>query len=114
MRLFVGIDLPAEVKQTLLKFQSELRYLGVDGSWKSLDNFHVTLEFLGELELDRVSVLTDILKKVASNYKPFELTIGGLEAFPSLKKAHTIWTAVNGNLAELNRLKYDLHHELKS
>ena len=114
MRLFVGIDLPTDVKQTLLVFQSELRHLGVDGFWKSLDNFHITLEFLGELEIDRVSVLTEILTEVASEYKPFELTIGGLGAFPSLKRAHTLWTAVRGNLTELNRLKHDLHHKLKS
>lgn len=113
MRLFVGVDLSAEIKQTLLRFQSELRHLGVHGFWKSLDNFHITLEFLGELEIDKVSVLTETLTNVASNYKPFELTIGGLGAFPSFKQAHTLWTGVRGNLAELNRLRHELHHELK-
>jgi len=113
MRLFVGVDLPAEIKQTILKFQSELRHLGVNGFWKSLDNLHITLEFLGELEPDKISALTETLTKVASNYKPFRLTIGGLGAFSSLKQPHTLWTAVSGSLTELNRLRYDLHHELK-
>lgn len=31
MRLFIGINLPNEIKQTLLEFQSELRQLGVRG-----------------------------------------------------------------------------------
>ena len=35
MRLFVGIDLPIVLKQTLLEFQSELRQLRVNASWKS-------------------------------------------------------------------------------
>jgi 2'-5' RNA ligase len=113
MRIFIGVDLPAEIKQTLLRFQSELRYLGVDGFWKSLDNFHITLEFLGELERDKVSVLMESLTKVASKYRPFGLTIGGLGGFPSLNQAHTLWTAVSGNLVELNQLRDDLHHELK-
>jgi RNA 2',3'-cyclic 3'-phosphodiesterase len=113
MRLFVGIDLPLEIKQTLLKFQSELRALGVNGSWKSPDNFHITLEFLGELELDKLSVLTETLTKVAGNYRRFGLSIGGIGAFPSLKKPHTLWTAVSGSLTELNRLRQELHHELQ-
>ena len=113
MRLFVGVDLPVEIKQTLLKFQSELRDLGVNGSWKSLDNFHITLEFLGEIESDKISILTETLTNVASNYKPFELTISGIGAFPSLKQPHTLWTAICGSLNELNRLRHDLHHELQ-
>jgi 2'-5' RNA ligase len=113
MRLFVGIDLPSEIKRTLLEFQSELRELGVNGSWKSPDNFHITLEFLGELESDKLSVLSETLTKIAGNYRRFGLSIGGIGAFPSLKRPHTLWTAVSGSLTELNRLKQDLHQELK-
>ncbi|MDR3585929.1 MAG: hypothetical protein P4L59_11490 [Desulfosporosinus sp.] len=53
------------------------------------------------------------LTKIASTYKPFGLTIGGLGGFPSLNQAHTLWTAVSGNLAELNQLNHDLHMNLK-
>jgi len=113
MRLFVGCDLPDEIKQSILRFQSELRHLGVNGVWKSLDNFHITLKFLGELELDKISVLKETLSVVASNHNPFGLTIGGLGAFPSLKKPQTLWTAVGGGLTELNRLRHDMHQELQ-
>lgn len=113
MRLFVGVDLPAEMKQTLLEFQSELKHLGVNGFWKSQDNFHITLEFLGELEPDRIALLSETLSKVGSNFKPFELTIGGIGAFPSLKQPHTLWTAVSGSLSELHRLRNELHHEFQ-
>ncbi|MHB8074134.1 RNA 2',3'-cyclic phosphodiesterase [Desulfosporosinus fructosivorans] len=114
MRIFVGIDLPAQIKQDLVRLQSELRLLGVNGGWKSLDNLHITLEFLGELDPNKIVVLAETLKQVASNYKPFALTISGLGAFPSLKRPHTLWTAVSGDLIELNQLRNELHHELKS
>lgn len=114
MRLFIGIDLPTEIKQVLLEFQLELRHLGVNGSWKLKDNFHITLEFLGELDHSFVPELNQILLKVAGNYRPFKLNIGGVGAFPSLKRPHTLWTALNGSLTELNRLKDDLHCELKN
>ena len=113
MRLFIGIDLSASIKQTIVQFQSELRGFGVNGSWKSLDNLHITLEFLGEIELDKIPAITETLTKVACNYKSFWLTIGGLGAFPTLKQPHTLWTAVSGGLSELNQLKYALHEALK-
>lgn len=84
MRVFVGIDLPIEIRRTLLEFQLELRQLGVKGSWKSLDNLHITLEFLGELEPNVIPTLNETLSKVARNYEPFTLGIGGLGGFPSI------------------------------
>lgn len=112
MRLFIGVDLPAEIKQALIGFQSELRHLGVTGSWKSEDNLHITLEFLGELDSSLIPVLTQTLIKVANNCRPFELNISGIGAFPSFKRPHTLWTALSGSLTELNRLKDELHREL--
>jgi 2'-5' RNA ligase len=112
MRLFVGINLPNEIKQTLLEFQSELRQLGVRGGWKSQENFHITLEFLGELDLKHIPTLRGILTKVAKNNKPFKLNIGGLGAFPSINRAHTLWTSIGESLDELNRLRDEIHTEL--
>lgn len=112
MRLFIGIDLSTEIKANLLEFQSELRQLGVSGSWKSQENFHITLEFLGELESSSVPILTEILSKVARNIEPFMLNLEGLGAFPSMSRPHTLWTAVNGNLNGLNHLRDEIHSEL--
>lgn len=113
MRLFVGLDLPYELKETLLQFQSELRSLGVMGAWKSQDNLHLTLEFLGELEKDEVTTLTEALFKVARHNKPFKLSIGGIGAFPTMKRPHTLWTALKGSLSELSRLRDEIHLELE-
>lgn len=114
MRLFIGLDLPAEIKQALLDYQSELRSLGVNGSFKSQDNFHITLEFLGELDEDKIPALNEVLSKVASHYKPFDLNITGVGAFPSFKRPNTLWTAVKGCLNELNGLRNELHRELQT
>lgn len=112
MRLFIGIDLPEELKIALLAFQSELKELGVKGSWKAPENFHITLEFLGELDPSTLPLLTETLSLVVCNHKPFSLDIGGLGAFPSWKRPHTVWTSVRGGLTELDKLRGELHREL--
>ena len=112
MRLFVGIDLPYELKENLLQFQSELRSLGVKGSWKSKENFHLTLEFLGELDQENIITLTEALSKVARHNKPFKLGLGGIGVFPTMTRPHTLWTAPTGSLSELSRLRDEIHLEL--
>lgn len=112
MRLFIGIDLPDEIKQTLLEFQSDLRHHGVNGLWKSEENFHITLEFLGELELNTLPIIIETLSKGASKHTRFKLNIGGLGAFPAFKRPHTLWTGVSGSLNELYQLRDEIHTEL--
>lgn len=112
VRLFVGIYLPKVIKQSLLEFQSELRQLGISGSWKLLENFHITLEFLGELDFNAIPALTDTLFKAVRDNKSFVLNIGGLGVFPSLNRPNTLWTTVKGGLLELNRLQNEIHVEL--
>jgi len=112
MRLFIGIDLPPELKQAMRDLQVELRKLGVEGYWKSPENFHITLEFLGELDPKRVTSLKETLTRVVPSHRPFSLNIAGLGGFPSMRRPHTLWTAVSGNLSELNRLRDKIHADL--
>jgi 2'-5' RNA ligase len=114
MRTFIGIDLPVQVKQNLLILQSELKQLGIKGFWKHQDNFHITLEFLGEVEPGKIAVIENILAKTASNHNKFALKLNGLGAFPSLTRPHTLWTAINGDIKRLYNLQRDIHLELLS
>lgn len=113
MRLFIGIDLPKEIKHNLLELQGDLRKIGVGGSWKSQESFHITLEFLGEQQPHCVPILTGALAEAARNREPFTLGINGLGAFPSFERPHTLWTALNGSLHALHSLRDDIHRELK-
>ncbi len=49
MRLFIGIDLPDSIKQTLFEFQTILKAMGLKGAWKTRESMHITLEFLGDI-----------------------------------------------------------------
>lgn len=112
MRLFIGIDLPEELRLAIYQFQSELRQLGVRGSWKVPKNLHITLEFLGELEPHTILPLQKALVKVAAHHLPFSLSIGGLGVFPSWKRPHTLWTAVSSGFDALHKVRDELHQEL--
>lgn len=112
MRLFIGIDLPDTIKQNLFIFQTNLKSMGLNGSWKSKDALHITLEFLGELPPESIPCLTQILKNSITNKKQFRLQVRGLNAFPSFKRPHTLWVGVGGNIKTLLLIWNDVHSEL--
>lgn len=74
MRLFVGIDLPAAVKDQLVQLQG-----GIPAArWTTRQQMHLTLFFLGET--DRMQEIGAAL--AALQVAPFELTLAGVGRFP--------------------------------
>lgn len=112
MRLFIGIDIPETIRNSLAGLQNELKKRGIQGSWKYMGNFHVTLEFLGETNSSAIPVLAGVMQKAAGIQKMFSLSIGGIDAFPSLRNPKILWTGIHGDLTALHQVHDSLHAEL--
>ena len=50
MRLFIAVDLADNMKKSLVGTLHELKKQGIAGSYVPMQNFHVTLAFLGEVK----------------------------------------------------------------
>src|SRR5436305_13027326 len=71
-RLFTGLEIPAEIGQTL----SSLRG-GLPGArWIDPENYHVTLRFIGDIGGVSAHAIAPMLVRV--NRNPFEVTVMGL------------------------------------
>src|ERR1700755_1830987 len=74
-RLFTGLEIPAEIGQTL----SGLRG-GLPGArWIDPENYHVTLRFIGDIDGISANEIASMLFRV--NRKPFEVKLPGLTSF---------------------------------
>ena len=95
-RLFVGLDLPEDVKDRLLTLEA-----GVPGArWQDREQLHLTLRFIGEV--DQPDVL-DLVGKLGTLSMPgFSMKLSGTGQFGD-KRPHVIWAGVEEN-AELRRL----------
>jgi RNA 2',3'-cyclic 3'-phosphodiesterase len=87
-RLFVSIELPRSVTQSLSELDPHLR--GV--RWLAPEQMHLTLSFLG-------SVSEDIEEKLKTNlssieWKAFFLPLTGFGAFPGKGRPNVIWIGV--------------------
>jgi 2'-5' RNA ligase len=97
-RLFVALDLPDDVKQSL---EPLTRGLG-DVRWLGPEQQHLTLRFIGELDNGRMYDIAEALSLVAG--VPFELRLKGLGHFPPRGEPRVLWVGVEKN-AELAGLK---------
>src|SRR5580765_10220 len=71
-RLFTGLEVPAEIGQTL----SNLRG-GLPGArWIDPENYHVTLRFIGDIDGMSANEIASMLFRI--NRKPFEVKLEGL------------------------------------
>jgi RNA 2',3'-cyclic 3'-phosphodiesterase len=112
MRLYIGIDLPPRIKQSLFESQLRFKRLGIQGHWKTPESFHITLEFLGELPAESLPTLIDIMNDVLRDKKKFKLKIDRLGTFPTSHRGQIVWAGISGNRNILDEVWNDLHEEL--
>jgi len=82
MRMFIAIDFPREVKHRIRELQSLLRTDANAGRWKYIDNFHLTLKFLGEVDTGKMSDICGILHSICRDTAKFKLNVTHLDTFP--------------------------------
>src|SRR2546430_1319435 len=101
MRLFIALDIPAEVRARLTEYMERARKLAPDARWARVEGLHVTLKFVGEFSDARLEEMKTALAAVKA--APFEVTFKGVGFFPNTKAARVFWAAVDGG-EELPRL----------
>lgn len=61
MRLFIAIDFEDKIKDFLQQTVLELHTLGIAGNFTRQDNFHLTLNFIGETR--EISAIKEIMDR---------------------------------------------------
>jgi 2'-5' RNA ligase len=95
VRLFVSVDLPADLATALARAQRPLREApGV--RLVDPDRAHVTLRFLGDVPDDRLGAVERAVGDAvaAAGVGPFDATVGGLGVFPSLDRVRVVWAGL--------------------
>ncbi|MBI3684761.1 MAG: RNA 2',3'-cyclic phosphodiesterase [Acidobacteria bacterium] len=92
MRLFVGLELPQEVKDNLNRLLERLRP-AAGLRWGSVENLHITTKFVGEWPEERLEELKAGLGKV-NGHSPIPIEIRGLGWFPNPHNPRVFWAAV--------------------
>lgn len=117
IRAFIAIELPSAIQEKLGEVINRLKSQNSSAvRWVTPHNIHITLKFLGDVSINNLQVLTQILASEVSRFHPFEIRIGRLGAFPNLRQPRVVWVGVQappileniqrGIEAETRRLGY--------
>ncbi len=107
MRLFIGLTFPKKQRERIHRAARVLREEELPVRWVDLENYHVTLKFLGEVRPEDVPPIEAAMVKVASTTASFSAEFGGFGAFPTIRRPRMLWLGL-GATASLRCLKQDL------
>lgn len=108
VRAFLAIVIPPTIQRALAQHITRLQRLtGANLRWVAAENIHLTLKFLGKVETSRLEILQNAVRQVCAEQARFEISIGGLGAFPSLHRPRVLWVGVQAP-PELARLQQNL------
>jgi 2'-5' RNA ligase len=99
-RVFIAINLPAEIKKQLASYQSQWPELPV--RWAKADNLHITLEFLGYLTDEEVLKTCQKTKELAASCKPFTVLLNKICYGPPQKMPPRMVWVMGEKIKELN------------
>ena len=114
LRLFIAADLPPDVLEDINNALAPLRARPEVASarWTVPANQHITLKFLGWVDAGVVDEVADALASVASTHEPSTITLTGLGAFPSERRARVLWVGLDDRAGLLAALAGDLESAL--
>jgi RNA 2',3'-cyclic 3'-phosphodiesterase len=119
-RIFISIGLPDKIKNKIAELQEEIdrSFSYSCGSspikWTKKDNLHITLFFVGYLEINDLIGVFDIVGKVADEFNTFDLKLENISFAPKGKfPPKMVW--VNAEKSEyLGKLQKQLETALLS
>lgn len=90
-RLFIAIRFPGSVRRSIWDAMAPLRDTGADVRWTPVGQLHITLRFLGDVPAESIGAIDESLSEAAAGCERFTLPLGGVGAFPSLRRPRVLW-----------------------
>lgn len=109
-KIFVGIDLPKEVKKRLMQKVAKWKDLPV--RWSREENLHITLSFLGHVDDELLFDICEKVREAVQNMDAFDIDMDRIELGPEQgKDAKMFWFAGEAS-DELKNLQEKIEKEL--
>lgn len=112
VRTFVGIDPGQKIRDRCVALQKNFARAGVAAKWVEPENLHLTLLFLGEVDLTTVPTLCELVQQQACQHTSFTLTIEGPGCFPTPRRPRVLWVGVGQGQQEVVALHDALEEPL--
>ncbi|WP_027308737.1 RNA 2',3'-cyclic phosphodiesterase [Caloramator sp. ALD01] len=108
MRTFITFEFNRDTKEKIAELQNKIRNESIKGRFKYIDNFHLTIKFLGEVEENKIELIyQDLLRKIKGKEK-INIYLKGLGCFGRGDVIKTIYLKCHGDLDKIK----DIYNEV--
>jgi 2'-5' RNA ligase len=102
VRAFFGLPLPDDQRAAYARAVDVATSLAPRWRWTRAENLHVTIRFLGHLELERAERIAERVE--AKRPHAFAVQLGGVDAFKRGKLASVLWAGLELGVEDVTRL----------
>jgi 2'-5' RNA ligase len=83
VRCFVGMILPENIKERVVKIQDKISNLPIECKFVEKENLHINFSFLGEVDDNKVSVICHILKGLSTGVNNIKCVVDRINLIPN-------------------------------
>jgi 2'-5' RNA ligase len=114
VRAFIAIELPSRLKLELGKLQTQLKIERQTWvKWVDPNSIHLTLQFLGNIDISSTGQITKEIEGAACGISPFFLEVKDLGVFPNLRRVQVVWVGLSGEIDKIVQLQQHLESNLE-
>ena len=102
LRTFICIDFPSEVIKEVARIQTLIKNKFIfTGKSIELENLHLTLKFLGEIDKNKLEKIKEKLSTI--KFPILNLQLSHMGTFSFKRKPRIVWIKINGNIFALQK-----------
>ncbi len=103
IRLFAALPIPQHISAVLYKWTVAERSQINFRKWAHPQDYHITLQFLGDVRTEQLAQLIAALRLIESS--SLQLTIGKAGIFGLSNSPRVLWSAIDGDIKGLHALQ---------
>lgn len=110
MRAFIAFELPVDIKNYLSSIINTMSSSVKGVKWVSDEGLHITMKFLGEIEDKKIIQIKETLLSIENQYRPFDLIISRIDAFPNKKRPRVIVVELKNGIDIISNIFQDIEN----
>jgi 2'-5' RNA ligase len=112
MRLFLALDFDRKIQKNLFEIQKTLKKNSDKGRWAYYKNIHLTLKFMGNVNIDKIPEISDSIEASLSGIGPMRFSMDKLGFFRGKNIIRVTWIGLEGDLDKLVKINHKVENNL--
>ncbi|MGF1578362.1 MAG: RNA 2',3'-cyclic phosphodiesterase [Gemmataceae bacterium] len=112
IRTFIAIHPGQTIRNRIIKLRDSLIEQGAQAKWVEEDNLHITLLFLGEVDMVSLGNICTAVSNCAQEFSPFSVKVETTGCFPNIRRPRVLWAGVTTGKEQVRELHDALEQPL--